>query len=528
MSKLSSYKPGSLLLGYGMKEFIFKLGNKPSSPTKLPPLRTRVRDELLINKLDTPLGYLIFSLLALCISYYVAHGGEHLGWTLLVNALLIPCLVGAIFHIRFGLYMTLGLAFVFSGAERLVPELQLGFFLDTTIIFMLFGVFVQQTREKDWSFLLTPISTGVAIWVIYNLFEFANPWAVSRIAWLHSFRLYAGMMMVTFVGLYALKELSSVKRVATIWIALVLISAIYGLIQEFRGLSEIEWNWTMEVESRFDQVFSWGRYRKFSIMAGPSVFGVILATTSLFALSFMIGQKSSRRQRILLGIAIFIMLWAMVYTGTRTAFLLIPAGLFFLMLLSPNLKTLIPFVVSSVIVLGLIFIPSENIHLRRLQSSFEPGASTSFQERIQNQKYIQPYIQTHPIGAGLGSTGEMGRIYSPGTLLAEFPPDSGYVRIAVEMGWVGLMFYCGLMLLILVVGVRNYFRIRDPRLKKFQAAFLVLIFSLIIANYPQPILTQLPGNIIFFISIAIIVNLRRMNDKIVEEKLTEISLTKKV
>ncbi|MCP6423416.1 hypothetical protein NL463_29335, partial [Klebsiella pneumoniae] len=62
-----------------------------------------------------------------------------------------------------------------------------------------------------------------------------------------------------------------------------------------------------------------------------------------------------------------------------------------------------------------------------------------------NQKRIQPYILSHPIGGGLGATGVWGVRFAPYSFLANFPPDSGYVRVAVELGWIGLGIFCTLM-----------------------------------------------------------------------------------
>ena len=51
-----------------------------------------------------------------------------------------------------------------------------------------------------------------------------------------------------------------------------------------------------------------------------------------------------------------------------------------------------------------------------------------------------------PIGGGLGSTGVWGQRFTPGSFLAMFAPDSGLIRVAVELGWVGEA-ACSLLLL---------------------------------------------------------------------------------
>ncbi|MEZ4829309.1 MAG: hypothetical protein R3C61_23925 [Bacteroidia bacterium] len=156
----------------------------------------------------------------------------------------------------------------------------------------------------------------------------------------------------------------------------------------------------------------------------------------------------------------------------------------------------------------LVFFPSDNYHLTRFRSTFHPTETTSFQTRMQNHEFIQPYIRSRPIGIGMGSTGIWGQKFSPDTMISQFPPDSGYVRIAVETGWIGLFIYLGLIFTILATGTINYFRIKNPHLRRYQGVFLASIFALALANYPQQALTQLPTSIIFYLLSAAVVKIR--------------------
>jgi O-antigen ligase len=117
---------------------------------------------------------------------------------------------------------------------------------------------------------------------------------------------------------------------------------------------------------------------------------------------------------------------------------------------------------------------------------------------------IQPYIWAHPIGGGLGSTGVWGAKFSPGSFLASFPPDSGYVRVAVEMGWIGLFLFCTLLFVILKTGINNFFAIEDPELKSYCLAMVLIVYALTIGNYPQEAITQYPLNVYFFLVAALI------------------------
>ena len=93
-------------------------------------------------------------------------------------------------------------------------------------------------------------------------------------------------------------------------------------------------------------------------------------------------------------------------------------------------------------------------------------------------------------------------------MLASFPPDSGYVRIAVEMGWIGLILYMVLLFKIQQQGVYYYIRVKDPQIKTMYLGLNVIVFLLIVASFPQEIIILLPTSIIFYISAAAIVRLK--------------------
>lgn len=165
---------------------------------------------------------------------------------------------------------------------------------------------------------------------------------------------------------------------------------------------------------------------------------------------------------------------------------------------------LVLMVIFGIVMLGLINMPTSNTNLVRFQSAFRPSNDASYNVRVENQKRIQPYIQRHPIGGGLGATGVWGVRFAPYSFLAQFPPDSGYIRVAVELGWIGLLLICSLIFIILKKGINNYFKIKDPELRSYCLAMVLIIFALNVGNFPQEALVQYPLNVYFYLFAAII------------------------
>ena len=70
-----------------------------------------------------------------------------------------------------------------------------------------------------------------------------------------------------------------------------------------------------------------------------------------------------------------------------------------------------------------------------------------------------------------------------------------------------------MMFVILRTGINHYFRLRHPLLKSFCLAMLMVVFALNIGNIPQEALVQFPLNIYFYLAVAIIVILPRLEDE---------------
>ncbi len=129
----------------------------------------------------------------------------------------------------------------------------------------------------------------------------------------------------------------------------------------------------------------------------------------------------------------------------------------------------------------------------------------------ENQERIKPFILSHPIGGGLGSVGVWGQRFAPGSYLAKFPPDSGYVRVAVEMGWIGLLLYCTFNFVIMYKGLQYFYLIKDPELKSYCLGMILIIFAFDVGNFPQQALVQYPSNILFYLAMALLIVTMRLD-----------------
>lgn len=415
----------------------------------------------------------------------------------------IPSVLGFVYYPIFGLIVTLTLSYFLLGILRFI-DLPLGTVLDGMVALLFFG-FLWSVINKTFSInMKQPLSILVVVWILYNFMELLNPFAASKEAWIYTIRAIALTMLLYFVAIQIFSDYSRLKIFIAVWLTLSLALALYGIYQEFNGLSATEEAWARATEARFLLLYNWGRFRKFSFFPDPTNFGVTCAYTGVFCIILAIGNKVKWLYRILLFTAGGIMVFAMVFSGTRTAYVMPVAGLVFYVCLNFNWKIVTIFGIVFAMGAGVILSPIKSLgpldanSLERIRSAFMPSDDPSFQVRLKNQRFIQPYIQSNPLGGGLGSTGEWGKRFSPWSPLSQFPPDSGFVKIGVEQGSVGLIIYCVMLFFVFKTGVDSYFSIDNHKIKNILAAVMTTLFSIIVANYAQETIMMYPTSIIFY------------------------------
>ncbi|MEJ7692084.1 O-antigen ligase family protein [Daejeonella sp.] len=449
---------------------------------------------------------LIIVLLAVSIAsaYLIYQGGIKTSALIIIGTIGAPMVYGIIAYPRFGIMVMLIAAYLIMWVIRMdLTTFPMGTLMDGLLALLILGLFIKQKNNPDWTILKGPISILIIIWIGYNFLEIINPSSTSRMAWVYTIRSVAIVMLTYFIFSYHIRTRKFLKLIIKVWLGLSMFAAIYGFKQQNFGFFGFEERFLYSDPLIMNLLFIGGVWRKFSIFSDPVAFSYNMVVSSLLCVGLMFGPISKGKKWLLGFMTVFFLL-NMIYSGTRGAYVLFPAAIILLSILVFNKKILMLTALGGVIIVFLISIPTSNPALYRFQSAFKPSEDASFNVRANNQKMIQPYIQSHPMGGGLGSTGVWGAKFSPGSFLASFPPDSGYVRVAVELGWIGLLIFCSLMFVILKTGITNYYKIKDPELKSYCLAMTLIVFALNIGNYPQEAFVQFPTNVYFYLVVALI------------------------
>ncbi|MBD1391857.1 O-antigen ligase family protein [Mucilaginibacter glaciei] len=473
--------------------------------------------KLFFNKKDlfarlTPFNLILLLLpIAVFIGVVVAKGGIIAAGGFLVLFVGIPMVLGIVAYPKFGIAVFIFVSFFLNYVGEVVPEdVPLGIMLDAITYLLIFGFFLKKKYDSSWDYFKNPVSYLVLAWLGYNLLEAINPSSPSILAWVYTVRTVGFLILTYFIFVYHIRSVEYIRFLFKLWLLLALIAAMSGFQQENIGLLPFEQKWYYSDPEKLSFLFIMGHLRKVGIFPDPVTYSYNLVVAAVMCIVFAMGDIT-RVKKILLWMAVPFFLLTMLYSGTRAAYVLPPAALALLAILKFNRKVLV-FVLFAAAFLGvLIVMPTGNPLIKRFQSAFKPNDDPSYLVRVENQRRIKPFILSHPIGGGLGSVGVWGRKFAPNSMLAKFPPDSGYVRVAVEMGWIGLFLFCTLMFVILKTGINNYFLIKDPELKNYCLAMVLVIFIFNVGNSPQQALVQYPSNILFYLAAALLVVTYRLD-----------------
>ncbi|MEO6521600.1 MAG: O-antigen ligase family protein [Mucilaginibacter sp.] len=467
---------------------------------------------IILGKFSAPL-VIGFALILSLLLVFSMSGGN-----LIPSVLFIVAMVGIITVCGVVAYPRFGIIVLFLGAYLLFVPLKfpidfpLGTLMDLLVYLLILGFFFSQKVKRDWKIFADPLSILILAWILYNLAQVANPASISGQAWMYTIRSIAGILLTYYIFVFQIRETSFIKLIFKLWICLAFIAACDGFKQEVFGFFDFEKTWLFSDPGRVELYFQGGHMRKFSIMADPVAFGYNMASAATLCLALAFGPIKTYQKVVLVILACFF-LFTMLFSGTRGAFPLVPAALALFAVLNYNKRVLIFSLVVGVLFVFMIFVPTSNQNILRFQTAFRPNEDQSYKARKINQARIRPYIRSHPIGGGLGATGVWGQRFAPGSFLASFPPDSGYVRVAVETGIIGLIMICTLIFVALLTGINNFYLIKDPELKNYCMAVTMVIFAYNVGNYPQEAIAQYPSSVIFVLCIALTRVTKILDDK---------------
>ncbi len=462
--------------------------------------------EFFLKGLSSSFGIGLLACIAIAIGFLASHNLAVIAFALVGAVAAIIVVYYCFFEPVTGYFITMFISFfAFYPNHILNIILPIPTFVELLILIVFFGSYnsAKKLNLPRNSILLTGVSIVFIIYTIFNIVEFFNPDMQSQGGWLFRFKRYMVFVLVYIVSYRLIDTPQRFRNFMKFWLYMSFIAAAYGCYQQWFGMLPMEMTYIRSDPLEYKLMFQGGMLRIFSFLSDVVSFGVLSGSMAVVALIMAINEKQKKR-KYLLYFGALVMTLGMFYSGTRTTTVILPAGMSLYLFMTIRSKTtIITLFVSALIAFFILYVPVDNPVLNRVRSSFN-SQDASLNVRDVNRHYIQPYIYAHPIGGGIATTGTEGLYYNPNHFLAGFPPDSGMLKAALEMGWIGLALTMLFYLVILYQCIDYYFRIKNPEYKTYVVAIAASLFAMIVTQYAQVAIGQIPGAIFFFGTISMI------------------------
>ena len=452
------------------------------------------------GKIATIAGILAAVLL---LGYFISQYQFMVLGSLIALPLLIAYFYFSYRYDKLGMYLVLVMSFILPILGRYFPSsLPYGLSIDIVLIASLLLLFVKHYREVKVERLKHPLFLLSLVWMIYIILEIFNPLAYSFAAWFYSMRGIALYQLLIFALLFLTFETKEdLKPFMYLWLAFSVLGLLWGMKQQMFGVSAAEQRWLDEGGAITHVLF--GKLRVFSYYFDAGTFGAAMGQISLICGILVMNKEFTLRRKVILGVLCLLFFYGLMISGTRGALAVPGAGAIAYLLLTKNIRILVPGIL--VLILAFSFLKFTNIgqsnyEINRLRTALDPN-DASLQVRIRNRARLTEYLDGKPFGGGIGTTGSWGNRFSPGTWLAEFEPDGLYTRLRAEGGIVGRNLYVGIWLAILGWGFYLTWKRPEGPDKIYAIAFLSGLAGILLANYGNSVLTQFPISTTTFISL---------------------------
>ncbi|MHA4808127.1 O-antigen ligase family protein [Flavitalea flava] len=464
------------------------------------------------KKLNNWLGYLFLLAVGLLFGYLTAIdllAGMGLFGGILGLFVVIICLSDA----QAGLYIIAAYSFFAFFINRLLfkGQMPVGILFDGMAIATFLGVFMRRIEYKENAakFMKSRLVIFILFTLCYNAIEFFNPNSMSKETDILAIRKFLGYIAIFFTAYTVFDSYEKTRKYIFYLFILCTLTALYGCLQQVHGYFPFELDLILADQHGLALIFVNGEFRKFSTMSDPSSFGILMAVCAVFYLIIAINEKRPRTKWLMI-CGCVIMILAMGYSGTRTAYATAVGGLGFFIILNFDKKSTRVFgLVMGLVMVALLYGPFEgNKTIARFRTTFSGDKDESYKVRVLSRAFIQPYILSHPIGGGLGTTGATGYNTQPGHYLANFQPDSSYVMRAAETGWIGLLIVCILYSVTLITAIKAFFSAKDPKIKVLYMGIATSFFSFYIAEFAQVAIGGITDVLVYYPMVAIILKLK--------------------
>jgi hypothetical protein len=472
-------------------------------------LRQWFRYHFIEKKLDTRFGYIFFTVIGLPMAYGIVAFDLNTGPVVVVVAAAFLLFIGLMKSSFFGFYFLIAFSSLTITIDRLVTlPVPAGNAIELITYLSLLSLVLKHELKKniDGRFWTNPITISLYFIFAYYIVELFNPEMLSPMGWFSFFRKQVSYFIFYYICYCMLDSRARIIYFVRFMIVLSSILALYACKQQWFGYAGFELRW-IGTGNGYTLLFQGGMLRKFSVFSDPATSGILFAGISLLTV-ILLYRSNNKKEKYWLGLALFLNLLGYSYSGTRTATLMLFCGLLLYCISTIyERRTIIFMLYSALIFTVLMVVPYQTAITNRIRSTFEGTKDASAAIRDYNRHQVQPYIQAHPMGGGIFTSGGEGNKYNAGHYIEYLQADSGYLKTLAEQGPIGLVLLLISYFVIMRLGYYRFYRSRDPEIRTYYIGLLIMMFTLLVAQYAQMAISQYPVVLYFYAILAIFIKL---------------------
>jgi len=389
-------------------------------------------------------------------------------------------------------------------------SLPFGLGVDLLLVLTLVAIIFSGGFRANYQILQNRFVVLTFLWFFFVFLHLFNPQATSRVAWFYAMRCYAMYIFLATIMTYMLlNQKSDLDLFLILFIGFSIFGAVYGWYQLNIGLNYAD---SIFIQPKLDRHMLFGKLRVFSFYENAGQAGVSQGHAGLIA-NIMFFHEKRKWYRIFYGVGMIACYYGMAISGTRGALAVPFVGLaIYLLWCRKPWITILGTMVGLLALFLLMFttVGQSNYTINRMRTAFNPD-DPSFQYRLEARAHYEEYLNKHAFGWGIGTAGYWGNRFN-GDNNYMTGTDGGYVQLQAEVGRVGLYFYWFYYAYILGMTFWMLLKLKDSELYPKVLALSCGIIGLLVANYGNSVIYQLPSNLIISMSLTYIWMARHWGD----------------
>ncbi len=425
----------------------------------------------------------------------------------------LPLAMVLISRPKFGVALLFVLSMVIIEIKRFSWQTEVGLVIEFLEGMLAIGLLTSMIARRDLHRLGSPLTLPVLIYVLYQVLQALHPNLPSVFNILYALRDPINFAVPFFAAVYLIRDKTQLRFFLGMWMLLAVAIALYGLKQNFLGLSNWEAAWLSI--SRTHIIYD--KVRIFSMLGSADALGMHMAVSIVLALGLAF---STRSRLVRYGCIATVPLFVVVdlYTLTRGAYSAVLVGVLVLAVITRSRLLLVGLLLAAVLAVGWYQVNQGSMLANRVMTMFSPEEDESFAVR---QSYIDEYlpvIAENPFGFGPATSGRQGWVLlewagvDPSLVesLAGVPADNYYFRIALENGWVGLLLFMVLLAVVISHGLRVFYSAKDPLVRWTAASLVAAYVAMAVASVSNNYFSHVQLKLFFWFSIGVLANLPKI------------------